>query len=141
MTASGRHPRMVMPLLYWLPDRLPKWVGNSKIKAIQMTLTRHPNRFYFGTSLLLLLHYLHNFTKQEKWQRYLLHAHHIDTYFKILMCPINGSGFISPLQALMIPITAQTVNAIPTKPRILTIKYNLPEIARIIALKILYAML
>ena len=63
------------------------------------------------------------------------------TYFKILMLPKTGSGFISPLHALIIPITANTVKMSPTKLRILVIKYNLQEIARMIELKIPYAIL
>ena len=60
-------------------------------------------------------------------------------YFKILNLPISGSSFALPVAALIMPMIARTVITMLTRPIMLTRKYNLHEIARMIELKILYA--
>ena len=60
-------------------------------------------------------------------------------YFKILNLPISGSSFALPVAALIMPMIARIVITMLTRPIMLTRKYNLPEIARMIELKILYA--
>ena len=60
-------------------------------------------------------------------------------YFKILNLPISGSSFALPVAALIMPMIARTVITMLTRPIMLTMKYNLHEIARMIELKILYA--
>ena len=59
-------------------------------------------------------------------------------YFKILNLPISGSSFALPVAALIMPMIARTVITMLTRPIMLTMKYNLHEIARMIALKMLY---
>ena len=59
-------------------------------------------------------------------------------YFKILNLPISGSSFALPVAALIMPMIARIVITILPRPIIVVMKYNLHEIARMIALKMLY---